>query len=165
MQHSFLLTPDLQHQSTRQNNDKGKVSKLNLDGCVLVGIFSGKITKWNDKKITDLNAGATLPTGNIVVVHRRYGSSSTSGTTHYLQEVGKACVGGKWPDTMNGGKNVGSTVGTDGKWFADDSDGTDVAAQGSSGVLAKLRYEKEIDKRISTRAYLFVVNYEPNYGC
>ena len=165
MQHSFLLTPDLRHQSTRQNNDKGKVSKLNLDGCVLVGIFSGKITKWNDKKITDLNAGATLPTGNIVVVHRRYGSSSTSGTTHYLQEVGKECgAGGKWPDTMNGGKNVGSTVGNKdtGKWFAD---GSDVAAQGSSGVLAKLRYEKEIDKRISTRAYLFVVNYEPNYGC
>ena len=146
MQHSLLLTPDLRHQSTRQNNDKGKVSKLNLDGCVLVGIFSGKITKWNDKKITDLNAGATLPTGNIVVVHRRYGSSSTSGTTHYLQEVGKACVGGKWPDTMNGGKSVGSTVGRKdtGKWFADESD---VAAQGSSGVLAKLRYEKKNGKK------------------
>ena len=104
-----------------------------------------------------------MPTGNIVVVHRRYGSSSTSGTTSYLQEVGKACgADGKWPDTMNGGKSVSSTVGTDGKWFAD---GSDVAAQGSSGVLAKLRYENEIDKRISTRAYLFVVNYEPNYGC
>ena len=163
MHHSLLLTPDLQHQSTRQNNDKGKVSKLNLDGCVLVGIFSGKIKKWDDKKIADLNPGATLPTGNIVVVHRRYGSSSTSGTTSYLRQVAKDLnCPIQWPDTMNGGKSVSSTVGTDGKWFAD---GSDVAAQGSSGVLAKLRYEKEIDKRISTRAYLFVVNYEPNYGC
>ena len=127
---------------TRQHNDNGKVSKLNLDGCVLVEIFSGKLKKWDDDKIKKLNPGATLPSGDIVVVHRRYGSSSTSGTTSYLQKVAKdmGCKN-QWPATMNGGKSVGSTVGKDGKWFAD---GSDVAAQGSSGVLAKLRYDKTL---------------------
>ena len=77
------------------------------------------------------------------MVHRRKGSSSTSGTTHYLQQVANDLnCPVKWPDTMNGGNSVGSTVGNKdtGKWFAD---GSDVAAQGSSGVLAKLRYEKK----------------------
>ena len=84
-----------------------------------------------------MNPGGTLPDGNIVVVHRQHGSSSTSGTTQYLQQVAKDLnCDNQWPATMNGGKSVGSKVGTNGQWFAD---GSDVAAQGSSGVLAKLR--------------------------
>ena len=89
------------------------------------------------------------------MVHRRKGSSSTSGTTHYLQQVAKdlKCAV-QWPATMNGGKSVGSTVGNKdtGKWFAD---GSDVAAQGSSGVLAKLRYEKKNWQK-NKRTYVFV---------
>ena len=61
---------------------------------------------------------------------------------------------------MNGGKSVGSTVGTDGFWFADKSD---VAAQGSSGVLAKLRYATTLATE-NTPACLFVVNHAHIYG-
>jgi len=120
------------------NDDKGNIKKLTLDGCVLVQIFSGKIKDWSDTRIQSANSGST-PSGKITVVHRRKGSSSTSGTTDYLQQVANDLnCPVKWPDTMNGGKSVGSTVGNKdtGKWFAD---GSDVAAQGSSGVLAKLR--------------------------
>ena len=120
-----------------QNNGNGNVGSLKLDGCLLADIFSGRITTWNNERIVEMNRDNVLPEGNIVVVHRRHGSSSTSGTTHYLQEVAKGCEN-SWPETMNGGKSVGSTVGTDGVWF---EDGSDVAAQGSSGVLAKLRCE------------------------
>src|ERR1022692_3717427 len=35
--------------------------KLKLDGDVIVNIFMGNITKWNDPKFTALNPGVTLP--------------------------------------------------------------------------------------------------------
>ena len=34
---------------------------LKFDGDTLAGIFSGKITKWDDKAITSQNSGAKLP--------------------------------------------------------------------------------------------------------
>ena len=126
----------LRHLSAHQNNNNGKVSSLKLDGCLLVEIFSGQIKTWDNPRIKALNGG-NVPDGKIVVVHRMHGSSSTSGTTQYLRQVAiDLNCPKKWPDKMNGGANVGSKVGTNGVWFAD---GSDVAAQGSSGVLAKLR--------------------------
>src|SRR2546428_953068 len=35
--------------------------KLRLDGDTLVGVFQGKIKKWNDKHLTALNPGVKLP--------------------------------------------------------------------------------------------------------
>ena len=123
-------------QFAQQNNNNGKVASLKLDGCLLVEIFSGQIKTWDHPKIKTLN-GDNVPEGKIVVVHRMHGSSSTSGTTQYLRQVAiDLDCPKKWPEKMNGGANVGSKVGTNGVWF---SDGSDVAAQGSSGVLAKLR--------------------------
>src|SRR2546427_4962148 len=43
---------------------------LKLDGPPLADIFLGKITKWNDKRIADLNAGMKLPATDLIVVHR-----------------------------------------------------------------------------------------------
>ena len=51
--------------------------KLKFTGDVLADIFLGKITKWNDAKITALNAGVSLPDEPIVVVHRSDGSGTT----------------------------------------------------------------------------------------
>ena len=134
---TFLFSPHQSCDSPHQNDDNGNVAELKLDGCLLVDIFSGQVTAWNDARILDLNPGVPLPEGDITVVHRRYGSSSTSGTTQYLQKLGENpdCPN-TWPATMNGGTSVGSTVGTDGVWFEGD-----VAAQGSSGVLAAIRSE------------------------
>ncbi|PMD04328.1 phosphate ABC transporter substrate-binding protein PstS, partial [Brevibacterium paucivorans] len=36
-------------------------SELNLDAATAAQIFAGKITKWNDKAIADLNPDADLP--------------------------------------------------------------------------------------------------------
>src|SRR5436853_6898657 len=44
--------------------------KLKLDGPTVADIFLGKITKWNDKRITGLNGGAKLSGSVVVVVHR-----------------------------------------------------------------------------------------------
>ncbi len=37
------------------------VDKLQLDADTVAGIFSGKITNWNDPAIAELNSGVTLP--------------------------------------------------------------------------------------------------------
>src|SRR5438552_7784652 len=61
--------------------------KLKLDGPAVADIFLGKITKWNDKRIADLNAGAKLPGTDLVVVHRSDGSGTSYIFTDYLSSV------------------------------------------------------------------------------
>jgi phosphate transport system substrate-binding protein len=62
---------------------------LKLDGPTLADIFLGKITKWNDAKISNQNPGVKLPDTDLQVVHR----SDSSGTTYiwvdYLSSVSK----------------------------------------------------------------------------
>ncbi len=50
---------------------------LHLTGPVLADIFRGEITQWNDPAIAGLNPGVTLPSDDIVVVHRSDGSGTT----------------------------------------------------------------------------------------
>src|SRR6184192_4489330 len=44
--------------------------KLRFAPDVVADIFLGKITKWNDPRITAANPGVTLPDQQILVVHR-----------------------------------------------------------------------------------------------
>lgn len=55
----------------------GKDKHLNLDGETIAKIFDGKITKWNDPAIAEVNEGVELPDTDISVVYR----SEESGTT------------------------------------------------------------------------------------
>jgi len=57
---------------------------LNLSGPVLAGIYSGKITQWNDAAIAKLNPGVKLPDHAIITVHRTDGSGDTFIFTQYL---------------------------------------------------------------------------------
>lgn len=50
---------------------------LRLDGTILADIFLGKITKWNDPKIAQINPEVPLPDKAIAVVHRSDGSGTT----------------------------------------------------------------------------------------
>src|SRR6202162_1049452 len=63
------------------------VTKLQLDGPTLAGIFLGHIKTWNDPQLTALNSGARLPTKPITVVHRSDGSGTTYHYTDYLSKV------------------------------------------------------------------------------
>jgi len=58
--------------------------KLKLTGPALADIFLGKITRWNDKKIQELNPGVTLPDKSILVIHRSDGSGTTYVFADYL---------------------------------------------------------------------------------
>ena len=60
---------------------------LKLTGPVLADIFLGKIKKWNAPEIQSINPGVSLPSNDIVVVHRSDGSGTTYVWTDYLSKV------------------------------------------------------------------------------
>jgi phosphate transport system substrate-binding protein len=88
--------------------------RLKLDGPTIVDLFMGKITKWNDTRIVDQNAGVNLPAMDVIVVHRSDGSGTSYIFTDYLstvsyawrEEVGKN-TSVKWPVGLGGKGNEG----------------------------------------------------------
>ncbi|MSQ15542.1 MAG: phosphate ABC transporter substrate-binding protein PstS, partial [Dehalococcoidia bacterium] len=87
---------------------------LNFSAETLSGIFLGTITKWNDPKIAADNPGVTLPTKDIVSVHRADGSGTTYIFTDYLSSVSadwKSKVGNgnsvNWPSGLGAPGNAG----------------------------------------------------------
>ena len=87
---------------------------LKLDGDTIAGIYLGQIKKWNDPKLTALNAGLKLPDQDIVVVHRSDGSGTTFIFTDYLSKVSpewKSKAGNNtsvnWPTGIGGKGNEG----------------------------------------------------------
>jgi phosphate transport system substrate-binding protein len=87
---------------------------LKLTGPVVADIFLGKIAKWNDKAIADLNAGMTLPNLDILVAYRSDGSGTTDNFTMYLKAISPdwaSKVGSgssvNWPAGQGGAQNPG----------------------------------------------------------
>ena len=88
--------------------------QLKFTGKLLGDIYLGKVTKWSDPAIAQLNPGVKLPSSNITVVHRSDGSGTTFLWTNYLSKVHpdfKATVGEgtsvKWPAGVGGKGNEG----------------------------------------------------------
>lgn len=84
--------------------------ELKLTGSVLAEIFMGKITRWNDPKIVELNAGLSLPDLAITPVYRTDGSGTTSVFTNYL-----ATQSPDFRSTVGVGKQVNFPAGQGGK--------------------------------------------------
>ncbi len=87
-----------------------KPGQLRLTGSVLGDIYLGKINKWNDKAIVDLNPGLALPNQDIGVVRRADGSGTTFIFTNYL-----AKVNAEWKQKIGEGTAVQWPVGLGGK--------------------------------------------------
>ena len=73
---------------------------------ILVGIYYGAITKWNDTRIMDANQGVVLPKMDITVVYRSDSSGTTSIWTDYLSKVS-----GDWKTNVGAGNTVKWKVG------------------------------------------------------
>ncbi len=99
--------------------------ELRVTGPVLAEMFLGKISKWNDPKLTALNPGKKLPDMTITIVHRADGSGTTFNWTDYLATVSK-----EWLDTVGRGAAV--------KWPAP----TSVGGKGNEGVAANVTRTK-----------------------
>jgi len=69
------------------NADGVPSGRLKLTGLVLADIFLGRIARWSDPAIADLNPGLRLPDAPIVVIHRSDGSGTTFNFTAYLSAV------------------------------------------------------------------------------
>ncbi len=82
---------------------------LHLTGQVIADIFQGKITKWSDPAIQDLNQDVMLPDKDIVVAHRSDGSGTTFIFTGYLSAVST-----DWEQAIGQGKTVAWPVGLGG---------------------------------------------------
>ncbi|MDB5438980.1 MAG: pstS [Caulobacteraceae bacterium] len=92
--------------------------QLKLSGPILADIFRGVIKKWNDPKITAINAGVNLPGLPITVVHRSDSSGTTFVFTSYLAMVApmwSSAVGAndsvQWPTGVGGKGNDGVAAG------------------------------------------------------
>src|SRR5207237_6735133 len=84
--------------------------KLRFAPDVVADIFLGKITKWNDPRITTTNPGVTLPDQQILVVHRSDGSGTTYIWVDYLSKVSS-----EWQQKVGKGTSVNWPVGLGGK--------------------------------------------------
>jgi len=87
-----------------------KPGQLRLNGQVLGDIYLGKINKWNDKALIDLNPGVSLPNQDIGVVRRADGSGTTFIFTNYL-----AKVNAEWKQKIGEGQAVQWPIGLGGK--------------------------------------------------
>jgi phosphate transport system substrate-binding protein len=96
------------------NLDGVAPGQLKLTGQVVGDIYLGKLTKWNDKAIADLNPGVKLPADEITVVHRADGSGTSFLFTDYLSKTNpefKQKIGAgsavKWATGVGGKGNEG----------------------------------------------------------
>ena len=96
-----------------------ETNQVKLTGELVADIYEGKITKWNDPKVTEANQGVTLPNLAIAPVYRADGSGTTYVYTSYLSAVSptwKEKVGAstsvKWPAGAGakGNDGVAATV-------------------------------------------------------
>ena len=93
---------------------------LKLDGPTLAGMFSGKITKWDDKAIASQNSGAKLPSLDITIVHR----SDASGTNYIFTDYLSA-VSPDWQTAPGKGTSVSWPVG--------------MGAKGNDGIAQQIK--------------------------
>ncbi len=63
------------------------INALRLTGPVLADIYMGKITQWDDPRITGLNPDLSLPSIAIIPVHHASASGTTFALSRYLSKV------------------------------------------------------------------------------
>jgi phosphate transport system substrate-binding protein len=95
-------------------NLPGDNNNISLTPAIIADIFLGKITKWDDPRITSINKGVNIPAFPILVAHRSDGSGTTNIFTNYLSKVSdewktKVGSGGavNWPAGLGGKGNEG----------------------------------------------------------
>jgi phosphate transport system substrate-binding protein len=101
-------------------NVPGISGEIKFTPEALAGIFLGKIQKWNDPAITQVNPGVKFPDQPIIVIYRADGSGTTYIFTDYLSKVSK-----DWANTVGKGPSVKWPIG--------------LAGKGNEGVAGQIR--------------------------
>jgi phosphate transport system substrate-binding protein len=123
-------------------NIQGLARDLRFTPEVLAGIFLGRITKWNDPRIKEINRGVNLPAADIVVVHRSDGSGTTYVWSEYLAKTST-----EWREAVG----LGSTL----HWPVGQAErGND----GLAGALTRTPYS------IGYLEFIYALRNELSYG-
>jgi phosphate transport system substrate-binding protein len=123
-------------------NIQGLVRDLRFTPELLSGIFLGRITKWNDPRIKEVNRGISLPAADIVVVHRSDGSGTTHVWSEYLSKASP-----EWRDAVG----TGSTL----HWPSGQSASGN---EGVAGALSRTPYS------IGYLEFIYALRNELSYG-
>ncbi|MFH1602372.1 MAG: phosphate ABC transporter substrate-binding protein PstS [Pseudomonadota bacterium] len=122
-------------------NVKGiKPGDLRLSSALLADIYLGKVVKWNDKAIMDLNPKLALPKQDIAVVRRADGSGTTFIFTNYLSKVSA-----EWKQKVSEGTAVQWPVGLGGKG----NEGVAAFVQRVSGAIGYVEYAYAKQNKLS----------------
>ena len=93
--------------------------QMKLTGELLADIYAGRVTRWNDPKLVEMNRGVTLPNLVIAPVYRADASGTSFVFTSYLAAVSQAWKDGpgaatsvRWPTGTGarGNEGVAGTV-------------------------------------------------------
>ena len=108
---------------------------------MLADIYLGKITKWNDPAIAELNPGVKLPADpDITVVHRSDGSGTTFILTNYLSKVSP-----EWKDKVGEGTSVAWPAGVGGKG----NEGVAAYVQRIKGSIGYVEYAYALQNKMT----------------
>ncbi len=124
-------------------NVPGVEAGLKLDGATIANIYLGKIAKWNDKAIADLNPDANLPDTNITPVYRSDESGTTAQFTEFLAAVNK-----EWADKIGSDKTVKWPTGTGSKG----NDGVAATTSQSEGAIGYVELAYALQNNFTTAA-------------
>jgi phosphate transport system substrate-binding protein len=119
-----------------------KPGQLHFTGPLLADLFLGKVKKWNDPAIKEVNPDVNLPGTTINIVHRSDGSGTTFNWTNYLSKVSP-----DWKSKVGEGTAVSWPTGTGGK--------------GNEGVSA---FVQRIPGSIGYVEYAYALQNKMNYG-
>ena len=97
-----------------------EADKVKLTGDMLSDIYMGKITKWNDPKLVEMNRGIDMPNLAIAPVYRADGSGTSFVFTSYL-----SAASAEWKDKVGASTSV--------KWPAGSG------ARGNDGIAATVK--------------------------
>jgi phosphate transport system substrate-binding protein len=125
--------------------------QIKLTGAVLGDIYLGKVAKWNDKAITDLNPGLALPDQAIAVVRRADGSGTTFIFSSYLSKVNK-----EWKEKVGEGTAVQWPIGLGGKG----NEGVSAFVQRIPGAIGYVEYAYAKQNKLTHTA---MKNADGNY--
>jgi phosphate transport system substrate-binding protein len=105
----------------------GAIKRLHLTPKLLVGIYTGRILNWNDRRIGAANKGQTLPNLPITPVYRSDGSGDTYAFTDYLSRTDAT-----WKSSIGFGTQVSFPKGVGGRG----NDGVSALVGSTNGSIA-----------------------------
>jgi phosphate transport system substrate-binding protein len=124
-------------------NLPGVETGLKLDGETVGNIYLGKIAKWDDPAIAQLNPGVKLPSTSITVVHRSDESGTTALFTQFLDETNK-----QWHEQVGTDKTVKWPTGTG----ANGNEGVAGSVQQTEGAIGYVELAYALQNEFTTAA-------------